>query len=66
MQENFDIFDFALTDTEMTQLKALDTGKSLFFSHHDPETVEWFMSIFYASGLHKRDTNFLQIDDQIT
>jgi len=46
IQENFDIFDFALTDTEMTQLKALDTGKSLFFSHHDPETVEWFMSIF--------------------
>ncbi len=46
MQKNFDIFDFALTDTEMTQLKALDTGKSLFFSYHDPETVEWFMSIF--------------------
>lgn len=46
MQENFNIFDFALTDTEMTRLKVLDTGKSLFFSHHDPETVEWFMSIF--------------------
>ena len=45
MQENFDIFDFALTDAEMTQIEGLDTGKSLFFSHHDPETVEWFMSI---------------------
>ena len=45
MLENFDIFDFALTDAEMTQIEGLDTGKSLFFSHHDPETVEWFMSI---------------------
>ena len=27
------------------QIEALDTGKSLFFSHYSPETVEWFMSI---------------------
>ncbi len=45
MKENFNIFDFELTTEEMKQLEALDTGKSLFFSHHDPETVEWFMSI---------------------
>lgn len=44
MQENFNVFDFELTDEEMQQLEQLDTGKSLFFSHHDPETVEWFMS----------------------
>ena len=44
MQENIDIFDFALTDEEMKQIEALDTAESLFFSHYDPKTVEWFMS----------------------
>lgn len=45
MQENFNVFDFVLTDEEMKQIEVLDTGKSLFFSHYSPETVEWFMSI---------------------
>ena len=45
MKENIDIFDFELNEEEMKKIEALDTGKSLFFSHHDPETVEWFMSI---------------------
>lgn len=45
MQENFNIFDFELNADEMKRIEALDTGKSLFFSHHDPETVDWFMSI---------------------
>ena len=42
---NFNVFDFVLTDEEMKQIETLDTGKSLFFSHYSPETVEWFMSI---------------------
>ena len=29
---------------KMHQIEELDTGKSLFFSHHNPEMVEWFMS----------------------
>ena len=45
MEENFNVFDFALTDEEMARIEALDTDKSLFFSHYDPQTVEWFMSI---------------------
>lgn len=45
MEENFNIFDFTLTAEEKVQIEALDTGKSLFFSHHYPATVEWFMSI---------------------
>lgn len=45
MRENFDIFDFTLTPEEMARLEALDGGKSLFFSHYDPQTVEWFMSM---------------------
>lgn len=45
MVENFAIFDFALSNSDMERIAALDTGESLFFSHHDPQTVEWFMSI---------------------
>lgn len=44
MEENFNIFDFKLTEDEMTQIEALDGGKSLFFSHYDPKIVEWFMT----------------------
>lgn len=45
MEENFNIFDFALNEEDMAKIEALDGGKSLFFSHYDPQTVEWFMSI---------------------
>ena len=45
MEQNFDIFDFELSADEMRRIEALDTGESLFFNHHDPETVAWFMSI---------------------
>ena len=39
MAQNFDIFDFALTDDEMTRIATLDTGASLFFDHRDPVMV---------------------------
>ena len=46
MEENFNVFDFLhFPEEDMKTLEALDGGKSLFFSHHDPATVEWFMSI---------------------
>lgn len=45
MEENFNVFDFALTTEDMLQIENLDTGESLFFSHYDPNTVEWFMSL---------------------
>jgi 2,5-diketo-D-gluconate reductase A len=41
MAENLDIFDFQLTDEEMTRIAALDTGASLFFDHRDPAMVAW-------------------------
>jgi len=46
MAENFKVLDFALDDNDMKKITSLDTGKSLFFSHQDPETVEWFMGMF--------------------
>lgn len=45
MEENFNVFDFTLTEEEMARIEALDTGESLFFSHYDPKTVEWFMTL---------------------
>ena len=39
MAENIDVFDFELTDDEMTRIAAMDTGASLFFDHRDPAVV---------------------------
>lgn len=44
MRENIDIFDFALTDEQMTRIAGLDTGASLFFDHRDPAMVSWLNS----------------------
>ncbi|MBN1172413.1 MAG: aldo/keto reductase [Micromonosporaceae bacterium] len=41
MAENLDVFDFALTDDEMTRIATLDTGASVFFDHRDPAMVAW-------------------------
>lgn len=43
MEQNLDLFDFSLTDEDMAQIAGLDTGRSLFFDHHDPEVVKMFM-----------------------
>lgn len=45
MKENFNVFDFTLSQKEMDQISTLDTGKSLFFSHYDPQTVEFLTSL---------------------
>lgn len=44
MEQNLDIFNFELSDEEMAEIATLDTGKSLFFDHHDAETTKLFMS----------------------
>ncbi|MTC77202.1 MULTISPECIES: aldo/keto reductase [Providencia] len=41
MVKNINILDFTLTDNEMTQIAAMDTATSAFFSHRDPAMVEW-------------------------
>lgn len=42
MAENFNVFDFELSDEDMDEIKSLDTSSSLFFDHADPKMVEWF------------------------
>ncbi|MFI7354029.1 aldo/keto reductase [Streptomyces avidinii] len=39
MAQNFDVFDFELTEGQMAQIADLDTGRTLFFDHRDPEMV---------------------------
>lgn len=40
MEENIDVFDFELKKSDMEQLRGLDTKRSLFCNHHDPEFVQ--------------------------
>lgn len=44
MAENFNIFDFALSEEDMERIQALDTAQSAFFNHADPATVEMIKS----------------------
>ncbi len=43
MEQNLDILDFELSAEDMAVIAGLDTKKSLFFDHHDPEVVKMFM-----------------------
>lgn len=43
--ENFNVFDFELTPQDMAAIAALDTGRSLFFDHRDPEVVKRLVSL---------------------
>ena len=40
MAQNFDVFDFTLSQADMDAIAALDTGVSSFFDHRDPAVVE--------------------------
>ena len=44
MRENIDVFDFELSDDEMTRVTGLDKGDTLFFDHGDPSMVKWLNS----------------------
>ena len=47
MQQNFDVFDFELTDDEMKVFEPLDTGESIFCDRRDPERVREYMTSRY-------------------
>ena len=44
MKENFEVFDFQLSDADMTELKKLDKGASVFLNHYDPSSVEMLIN----------------------
>lgn len=39
--ENFNIFDFELTDNDIRKINSLDENKQLFVNHEDPEFVKY-------------------------
>ncbi|MBB2146853.1 aldo/keto reductase [Pedobacter sp. LMG 31464] len=41
MAENFNIFDFNLSEDDLKTISTLDTNQSLFFDHRNPEMVKW-------------------------
>ncbi len=45
MVQNIDVFDFSLTDEDMEKIAVLDKQQSSFFSHYDPNMVEWFVKM---------------------
>lgn len=45
LAENFDVFDFELTEQEMLTISRLDTSSSMFFDFEDPKTVDMFVEL---------------------
>lgn len=45
MIQNIDVFDFELSQADMDLIATLDQAESLFFSHYDPQTVEFLTSL---------------------
>lgn len=41
MVENFNIFDFKLSDEDINSIRSMDTFASSFFDHRDPAMVKW-------------------------
>ncbi|MFP3598835.1 aldo/keto reductase [Chryseobacterium sp. SIMBA_029] len=45
IEENFNVFDFELSEDEMNTVRSLDTGKRLFFDPKDPEWEEKMLNV---------------------
>lgn len=43
MTENFDVFDFELTEGDREQICTLDEGKSIILDHHNLDTVQFLL-----------------------
>jgi len=43
--ENFNVFDFELSESDSAEITKLDTKESCFFSLRDPEMVKWLGGI---------------------
>ena len=45
MKQNLDIFDFTLSQKDMEQIRAMDTGKSEIVNHFDPQWIKLLHSL---------------------
>ena len=45
--ENSNVWDFELSADDLQAIATLDTNRSVFFDHRDPETVKWLNSLRY-------------------
>lgn len=44
-QLGFGVYQVSPEDSEMDSIAGLDQGKSMFFSHYDPEIVTWLAGL---------------------
>lgn len=56
MEQNFNVFNFALSEEDMAAIAALDMQTSSFFSHYDPAMVEWFAKMV-EERKHQHDSS---------
>ncbi len=40
MKQNFDVFDFSLTQEDMDKIKTMDIGHSEIVNHFDPQWIK--------------------------
>ncbi len=45
IEENFNVFDFQLTEEDMQMIQTLDQKVSAFFDHRDPAIIKWLANI---------------------
>ena len=43
IEENFNVADFSLSGEDMSEIRNLDQGRSLFLDHYDPDTVDFII-----------------------
>jgi 2,5-diketo-D-gluconate reductase A len=56
MEENFNVFDFTLSNEDMETIAQLDKAESSFFSHQDPKIIEWFAQMV-EERKHQHDSS---------
>ena len=48
MEENFNIFDFSLSDEDMKKIEELDLGENVFMNHENVEDIDKFFKMFHV------------------
>ena len=45
MKQNFDVFDFTLSEEDMDQIRTMDIGRSEIVNHFDPQWIKLLHSL---------------------